>query len=307
MLALFSIVLLAFSLTSQILLYKKALELEKPAAEITGRATGSVSLALIRYLPGENFTAELAPDNQSILLTWMNGSVDNYTVYASGSPDGPFAPVAAGIAGDNYTDTNAHLFSQRYYRLGVWKDGSESIVLQTAGKYDINLTTAHGRWNYVSLPLVPKNSSREAVLRTLKGSYDWVYEYNPYGGNYSYWFDPFGLGNLDSMHAGKCYIIQATGNTSVTFAGTDNTRITEQLITDNGRWNYLGWVNEITNRTNATASIAGDFDWIYEYVEQYGNYSYWFDPFGLGNIETFRPAECFIIQATANTTLSYTK
>ena len=307
-----AVLLIILSMIGSLFVYQKADEIESRMAEsITGQATGTVRLSIMRSLSEMDFHAVLADDNESVMLVWNDLGFENVSIFITDDLVAGFDlanPNVTGITAENWTDTNASQVQQRYYRIGVWRMGYLNVSLNIVGKFDISLTQANGRWNYISLPTVPYNMSRDEVLRSIKGRYDWIYEYVPLTGTYNYWFDPFSVGNIDELHPNKCYIIQATEDYTLTVVGDDNSAIQENMVIDHGRWNYLGWINEVTNRSVATASVSGDFDWIYEYVSAHGNYSYWFDPFAMGNIHLFNPGSCYIFQATVNNTvLNHTK
>ena len=311
-LATFGIMLMLISISGQYIIHDKANEIEKmqSPSKITGKAIGTVSLVIMRPFTEIDFRGILDDNNETIILIWENLSQDNVSIYMTNNLSAGFDygnPNITGITILNWSDPTANTVSERYYRIGISNMGIFNLSENIVGKYDINLTTVNGRWNYISLPLVPYNNSRSEILKGISGSYDWIYEYIPSGGNYSYRFDTFSTGNIHNLDANKCYIVQATNDITFTVVGDDNSAIDEELITNNGRWNYVGWINEITARNIATGSIAGDFDWIYEYTPEGGNYSFWFDTFSTGNINTFNPSKCYIIQATADTNLTYTK
>ena len=310
-LATFAILLMLISITGQVIIFKRADEIEQsPLEKVTGKASGTVFIAIMRPFTEMNLRGELEDDNETVRLIWNDLGHDNISIFIAKNATGfNFgAPNITGITVFNWSDPTSGNDAERYYKIGMWNMGLFNVSENTVVKYDMNLTTTNGRWNYLSLPAEPMNNSRNEVLKGISGSYDWIYEYNPTGGNYSYWFDPFSTGNIHNLTPDKCYIIKMTDNITFTIVGNDNTDINENLVVDNGRWNYLGWVNEITPRNAATGTIAGDFDWIYEYVALSGNYSFWFDPFTTGNIDYFNPGRCYIIQATVNNTvLNYAK
>jgi len=158
-LAVFAVVLLLFSLITQVMLYQ---EVEKVRQlPITGKATtgtGTITFTIKYPISTAGFVAVIADDNSSIFISWDNYSGDNYTLYASENVTGTFnyTPIAEGLTILNYTDTAADNYPKRFYRLGVWQSGSEEILNKTVGKWDIELDNG---WNLISLPLDPVNIS----------------------------------------------------------------------------------------------------------------------------------------------------
>jgi len=313
--AVFAVLLILFSIIGQIVVNKKVDEIENlyGVEEVTGKisATGTVSFSIIRSLSDINFHAELANDNQTVILFWENISQANVSVYITNNLSEGFnygSPNTTGITAFNWSDPTSSSVPERYYKIGIWYMGIYNISKNTAGKYDINLTTDNGRWNYISLPFEPYNSTLSEVLKSIGGKYDWLYEYIPSSGSFDFWFETVGFGSISDLQTGKCYIIQSIENTTLTVVGEDLSSINETLLTDNGRWNYVGWINDNTDLGNATASISGNYDWMYEYIPSSGSFDFWFDTVGFGSITHLRPGRCYIIQPTVNNTnLEYTK
>jgi len=303
-LAVFAILLLLFSVLSQVMLYQEVGKIDE-MKQVTGKVTGTGTISLrIKYpFTGAGFTAEVAEDNESIYLQWENDGGDNYSLYVADNASQEFYLLAEGLTIYNYTDTDAGNYSERYYMLERFEEGLGDNSTKIVGKYEINLTTANGRWNYVSLPVNPVNTSVSEVLKTIDGQYEWIYEYDSPTASFRFWFG--GFGTITDLTSGKCFIIQPFQNTTLTVAGDDYRHINESLLTNDGRWNYVGWVNTIAVVADATTSIAG-FDWIYEYLSSTGAFNFYFG--GGGTITDFAPAKCYIIQPTVNNSvLSYTK
>jgi len=305
-LAVFAILLILLNLFGQLLLYNEAAKVTPRMEPVTGKASGTGIITLkIKYpLTATDFIAEVADDNESIFLSWGNYSGDNYSIYVADNSSQEFNLLAEGLTGFNYTDTDAGDYSERYYKLEKYEDGNSEYATKIVGKYDIDLTTDNGKWNYISLPVGPSNTSISDVLKTIDGKYEWVYEYHASSASFSFWFS--GFGSITDMYPGRCYIIQPFVNTTLTVAGDDFRFINKTLLTNDGRWNYIGWLNKNETIGNATASIAGDFDWIYEYMSSTGAFNFYFG--GGGSISNFEPSRCYIIQPTVNNTvLTYTK
>ena len=170
------------------------------------------------------------------------------------------------------------------------------------------LTTDYGRWNYVSIPLELANGAITTEFSSIAGSYDLAYEYNHSSGTFLYYYEPFDTGTLTTITEGKCYIIKATSNQTVTnFNGTAAlSNINQNLVTTNGRWNYVGWVAENTAIETAFTSIDGSYDLSYVYDNNEGIFEYYYAPFTTGTYSTVTPCDCQLIKATATDDLNYT-
>ena len=176
-LAVFAVLLLLLSLMGQIIVMNKADEVNyKPTIKkVTGKAsaTGIVKLSIRYPLSSLNFTAILADDNESVFLSWKDYLVDNYSIYATENLSAGFNysdPLAEGLTVFNYTDSNARNYQQRYYKLSIWENGTETTASETVGKFDIPIHFADGNpagyeLNQVSLPLIPNNLSFDNIVR----------------------------------------------------------------------------------------------------------------------------------------------
>lgn len=173
---------------------------------------------------------------------------------------------------------------------------------------NISLTTDYGRWNYFSSPIYLKSNIVRQALGNVDGFYDWVFEYDHSDGFFDYYFYQFDFGTMSGMSVGNCYILKATDNTSLVFNGTaEYTNISKGFTTNFGRWNYVGWVNQSTNITNALNSIDGDYDWVFRYDSTTGLFEYYFALFDSGPLRDIDPCECYIVKAKDNVTLNYVK
>ncbi len=168
------------------------------------------------------------------------------------------------------------------------------------------LTTEFGRWNYVSIPLELSDGAIKTELSSIAGKYDLVYEYNDSTGLFAYYYEPFDVGSLTFLEGGKCYLIKATSNTTTNFNGTSSiASISHDLVTDYGRWNYVGWVAEYTDLTLALSSIDGNYDLSYKYNTSTGLFAYYYAPFDVGTYNIVSPCDCQLIKATSPDTLTY--
>jgi len=306
-LAVFAVALLLFSLITQIMLYQEVEKVQQKQLPITGKAVtgaGSVSLTVRYPFIGAGFTAEVMDYNKSVLLKWTKDSGDNYTIHVADNASQDFYLLVDALTVFNYTDSNASNYTERYYNLERHENGISENATKIVGKYDISISTDNGRWNYVSLPVLPLNTSVTDVLKTMDGKYEWIYEYVAATSSFKFWFS--GFGTITDLTPGKCFIIQPYVNATFTVAGDDYSFINETLLTNDGRWNYIGWLNENVTVAVGTASIAGNFDWIYEYITSTGAFNFFFG--GGGTITNLQPSRCYIIQPTINNSiLTYTK
>jgi len=312
MLCIFAVVLIVISIFTQVIIVFKADQMRdvKITGKATASATGTVSITILRPITDLNFRAILGPDNQSVILIWENMSMDNTSVYITNDLSTGFnlsSPNVTGVANLNWTDGTAVTVNERYYKIGIFRGGSETISSNIVGKFDINLTTANGRWNYISLPLNASNSSRANILRPIANKFDFIYRYKADTGTFDWWMEAAQLGGLVNMTPEYCYIVQALENVTLTVVGDDVLSVNQTLLIDNGRWNYQGWINERTDRANATTSLGANYDFIYEYLADSGSFAFWMQA-GFGTITHMRPSKCYIVQPTVNNTmLTYTK
>jgi hypothetical protein len=182
--------------------------------------------------------------------------------------------------------------------------GNETIAYPVCNS---SLTTSFGRWNYVSIPLELSDGNIVTELGSIAGKYDLAYEYNHSSGTFLYYYEPFSTGTLTTLNDGRCYLIKAVENTVTNFNGTAAlTNVAHDVVTSNGRWNYVGWVAEETDISSAFASIDGSYDLSYVYNNSNGQFAYYYAPFETGTYNLITPCDCQLIKGTASDTLDYT-
>lgn len=175
------------------------------------------------------------------------------------------------------------------------------------------ITTDHGRWNYVSTPVIPRWQSITKSMYSIENKFDWLYEYSVIGGNSNwdwYWTSFPQMGPLQDMYATNCYVVRATQNGTLNFTGiASQNNIIKNLTTDAGAWNFVGWINQTTTLSAGLSSVNGKYEWVYEYDPWHPDLwkFYWASfPF-ISTLNDLRPCKCYIIKATVNSTLSYSK
>ena len=271
-LAAMAILLILFSILSQIIVYKKTSEIETPS-QITGKATATVSLAITGTPQGVGFTAKLANDNQTIILSWNNQSQDNVSIYYTDNYSAGFgAPNITGLTALNWTDAAAGSVQQRFYKLKIFQLGTSYFANNTVGKYDIPIRFANGNpanyeLNQISFPLIPFNNTVEDIARWSRSG-DIILRFNTseaVGGMFEGWETNIKMGgtwikNFETFSPLEGYVfinvIQPYNLTIVGKVPTGQATIPMHITTGSpGAYEMmlLGW-NSLT--TNCNLSVA---------------------------------------------------
>lgn len=138
----------------------------------TAAATGNVILVVPPCQP-LNLTATLNPDNKSVDLNWTSPSCpfDNFTVYydtnVSAMENLNFSTATQNVTLSNttlnWTDWNANVVQQRYYRVAVKLGNITGGANKTAGKFDFEFINNSPKT--IALPLEPVNRSLINLIR----------------------------------------------------------------------------------------------------------------------------------------------
>ena len=269
-------------------------------------------ITVIVQLLGEeacNLNATLNEDNKTVKLEWnLSGQgYKNYTLFMyddyleNATFDFTNTSNISFYEQTKWNDTTAGNVKQRYYKIKAFNEFNSKTCNVTVGKFDWELTTANGRWNYVSLPFEIKNSFIEDVFAPIKSSIDWVYTFNHTSGDFNlFYFMPFSTGPYKYLKPGECILVKPNADVNLTIVGEIYTKIEINLTIANGRWNYFGWVAEKTPRAEAEIPILAKYDWLYSYNESSGTFNdeFWFNTFGIGKLYDFKAGDGYIIKAT---------
>jgi hypothetical protein len=203
-------------------------------------ATGAVDMAGNVMIPA-NFTfyidtvAPTAPTSlnatllaHSIVLSW-NASKDDgsgmklYNIYMNDTKVG-----SVNYPTTTFTHTGLMEAGTYIYKVGaVDYAGNEANSTALTVKFvpgvvtEWNITLSEG-WNLISLPLIPDNSSIEAVLSGIMEHVDSVWAYNAETGKWlMYDPDTPEISNLHEMKDGVGYWIKMTSNVTLTIHGSE--------------------------------------------------------------------------------------
>ncbi len=149
------------------------------------------------------------------------------------------------------------------FRIDCLNDGNEYLHMVdvkpgAAGTqtYQVNLTTANGGWNLVSVPLQPTSTAPVDFLASIAGKYDVVQAYQ---GNtwVSY------PGSLTAITEKMGLWIHVTQNCTLTVSGQHPASTTIPLAVG---WNLIGWPTTASRPVpTALAGIAGKYTVTYTY------------------------------------------
>jgi hypothetical protein len=275
-------------------------------------STKNISLTVIGIRC--TFTAERNIDNTTVNLEWSFPfkSYTNYTLYwidsyiQNGTIKTGEAFNKSLYNQTQYNDTNASSVIQRYYQIRGHNSITEEMCNKTVGKYTFNLISNFGRWNYVSIPVYQNETGIEQVLSPGVPDLDFAFWYNISKGGFEIWSFTFHLGKLKNIYPGESYIIQPlNGETNITVVGPIVYIVLQNLSIINGRWNYLGWVAELTPRSEAEIPILTSYDWLYWYNKTKGGFEVYSNDFKLGKVNELKSGEGYLIQPTSNVSWYY--
>ncbi len=269
-LAVFAVLLIMLSMTGPFIVIKKADEMKgmNTVEKVTGRATATIKLSVIRPVSEVDFRAVLLDDNKTVMLAWNDLGIDNVSVYISNSPFSGFDisdPNVTGITALNWTDTNSSLVPHRYYRIGIWREGLVEFSNNTVGKFDIPIKYADGNpaayeLNQVSMPLVPHNISFSNIVRGATSG-DIVLRFNTsdIGSNFEGWETNIKMGGgwieqFDTMYPLEGYVfinVQNPYNLTIVGDVPEGTVTIPMKFASGSPTNYemmlLGWNSLITD------------------------------------------------------------
>ena len=198
--------------------------LQVNATDICGNSNTSVCIPLeiIAGVPPTNLTAEWNQTDNTVKVSWEGTPEASYDIYLATNKSGPFNKVDT-VTGLSWIDTNATDTTLRLYRVNL--SGMAPNPNMTAGKFNI---TIYNGWNLISLPLLPSNTSIDAVVCSDKAvDDDYIYAAIPGTGMGSWkmaryyagaWHD-FGTG-LTTFEPGMGYQYNRTGG-NFTWTYTD--------------------------------------------------------------------------------------
>jgi hypothetical protein len=207
MLAIGAVLLIMISLLGNFVVFKKAGELEpRPLKRMTGRVTtGYVNITIHRSLEELDLRARLEPDNSTVTLFWGEVGQDNVSIFITDDIFGGFdygSPNATVVSAFNWSDPSAGNVPERYYRLGIYRQGIMNISQSVAAKYQIEVRHADGdptgyEINQVSLPLIPYNDTFEDIAKFASDG-DIVLRFNTTdtGSTFSGWETNLRMGNI---------------------------------------------------------------------------------------------------------------
>jgi len=204
------------------------------------------------------FTIELAPNNESLNLTWsVSGGADYYNIHMIDQFTDAFSATPnASVADTNFTDSTAGNKTTRFYRVYAAKGSVNHTTNKTVAKYELELINNSNEvtdWHLISLPLnitnfnLTNGSNAGMDLRVKPhGCIKSLYFYNAtipkfmrtdYNG--TAWFPAAGSENFTSLQPGRGYWAEINISCNLTFVGeVPRLNITSSLAQG---WNVVGW------------------------------------------------------------------
>ena len=161
-------------------------------------------------VPPTNLSAEWDQVNETVIVRWEGASECLYDVFVA--TDKTFENITEKhtVKGLLWTDENATKTTLRLYRVAL--NGSEPTN-ETVGKFSITIYTG---WNLISLPIMPSNTSIDAVICADKAvNGDWIYADEPGPGiswTYAYYWNGW-TGTLTNLTPGQGYLYNRAGPT----------------------------------------------------------------------------------------------
>ncbi len=161
-------------------------------------------------VPPTNLSAEWDQVNETVIVRWEGASECLYDVFVA--TDKTFENITEKhtVKGLLWTDENATKTTLRLYRVAL--NGSEPTN-ETVGKFSITIYTG---WNLISLPIMPSNTSIDAVICADKAENgDWIYADEPGPGiiwTYAKYWEGWS-GPLKNLTPGQGYFYNRAGPT----------------------------------------------------------------------------------------------
>ncbi len=240
-------------------------------------------------VPPTNLTAEWDQVNETVIVRWEGASECLYDVFVA--TDKTFENITEKhtVKGLLWTDENATKTTLRLYRVAL--NGSEPTN-ETVGKFSITIYTG---WNLISLPIIPSNTSIDAVIcADMAVNGDWIYADEPGPGiswTYAYYWNGWS-GNLTILEPEKGYFYNRAGpDFNLTIAGRILTDINTTIY--NG-WNVLGYASVMSQSLDIIPGYNGD--WIYGDAPGPGiswTYAYYWDGW-TGTLTNLTPGQGYL-------------
>ncbi len=231
----------------------------------------------------------------------------DFNIRGSGTNEITLTPTSAWNDNTNYTvtvPTDVTDVNGNGVNLEEDEDDDEgSWDFTTATSYNVSLYGANtGRWNLISLPIVPSDKDISAVLSGVGGSVESVWTYDPRNPNAddSGWLvytpdNPEGTNSLTTMTAGFGYWIRATDNATISGSGSllpIGPAVTPPSRELSDGWNLIGYYQNpgeaSTTPYEAFSSLRGSYTGL-----RYNNGKGSFE--SIENTSTIEPGDAFWI------------
>jgi len=143
-----------------------------------------------------------------------------------------------------------------------------TFTVAAALSYDIELNAG---WNLISLPLVPDDTSIDAVLSGLSvpGSVSKIWAYDAQTKSWSYYVPSSGVGELSVMRDGVGYFVEMSADTTLTIHGSvlPEPPSPPQSYNVYAGWNLIGCTTQTSPIADEAylASVAIDYTHIWGY------------------------------------------
>ena len=211
--------------------------------------------------------------SQSATDVKLTISIDRYATVKAGAVTRTVGTLSSGATSANYTWT-LQCTADGFSRITIAPSGkvdaatipaaalTPDTVTVSQGVFDVADVTLVQGWNLISLPLIPLDSSVNAVLAGILNDVNSVW----YWSGQWYSFVPGGPSDLTSMRDGKAYWINMKTAQNLTLAGREMPQGNQLPPTYNVvvGWNMVGFKSTATN-VPAEDYLAGT-----EYVRIYG-------------------------------------
>ena len=211
-------------------------------------------------------------------------SIDRYATVIAGATTRTVGPLSSGATSTNYTWT-LQCTGNGFSRITVSPAGKVGTTIPAAaltpdtvtvsqGVFDVaNITLVEG-WNLISLPLIPLDSSINAVVAGILNNVKSVWYWDA-GGKRWYSFVPGGPSDLTSMRDGRAYWVNMKAAQTLTLAGSkmpEGAQLPPTYDVVVG-WNMVGFKSTVN--ATAEAYLEGT-DYVRIYF--YENGSWFFIP-----------------------------
>ncbi|MCO5252653.1 MAG: fibronectin type III domain-containing protein [Candidatus Kapabacteria bacterium] len=243
-------------------------------------------------------------EQHKIVLEWDDvAGVDNYKLFRSLVPEGPYLLVYTGL-NNEYSDAGEHLksFTNYYYRIIAENTSGNSAlsdILQVKTLPELHSIALTTGWNMISTYVEAENAAMEEVFSEIKSST--VIVKNNVGQIYYPEFEINDIGDWNVLHGYQVYMSQ---NETLSIVGM---KIMPELqpITLNSGWNIISYLRDNPmNIEIALASLVSENNLIIA-KDNFGNVFY--PAFEINMIGDMLPGQGYQIYILESTQLLYPK